>query len=207
MSRTPCRTALAALLAAGVLSGLGVLAPAAGADAGTAPKARLLAVEHLPTAKPFSSWKATPAALMDTQWLCEEEALPVGKTRWRTFYNSKAGTALTQYAVRMPSAAAAKKAAARVRSCFSRASLAERLLPEELADVSPRTLLRSALKDGLRVGVLTTRLTGPDEHHLWSVGRDGRYLSVLVLPLLSESGAPTAQWSAISRKALRRVAR
>ncbi|MGQ0629798.1 MAG: hypothetical protein ACT4P1_02055 [Sporichthyaceae bacterium] len=208
MSHIPTRTALAGALAAAVLAtGAGALAPTAGADV-TAPTApRLLAIKHLPTEPPFSSWKATPVAAMDDQWLCEEEALPRGDTLWRTFYNTKAGTALTQYAVRMPSKKAARKAAARVKECFTRTSLATRLLPDDLRNLRLDTFLTSGLKDGLTVGAVTVRLSGPDEQYLWSVGRDGKYLSLLVFPLLSNAEAPADAWSAVSKKALRRVAR
>lgn len=199
-----------ATTAAGLALFAGALVPVANADATdppglTADEPRLLSPAQLPTEKRFSDWISTPVMTLDDQFLCEEEALPMIDTQMRIFYNSEQGNALTQYAVRFETRAMARKAVARIQRCFSERTIA-RENPDEKFRV--RSYGSYQLKDGLTVGaVITPDSGGPDSKFLWSVGRDNQYVTALVFPLATDGKSPKKTWVALSKKALRFVAR
>lgn len=212
--------ALAAATAGAVLLGAGAVcaAPTAAGDA-TVGAPRMLRPADLPTTQPFGAWDANPVRPMDAHYLCEEEAFPIaspqvitgdeaagpGTGLYRIFTGAENEHALTQYAAALPGEVAAQDAAAQVRRCFS-----ERVQRAEVGRKARGKLQVEAthtdLGDGLATGVVTRKRKGPDDVTLWAVGRDGVYVTALVLPTRAEQ-APIRRWQALAERALERVAR
>lgn len=204
---------IAAATAATLLTGAGAPALAAGTP-GDAPAAdevrvalttpRLLTSDLLPTEKRFPSWLQTPVQVLDGHNFCEEEALPLDDTQMRTFYNNEEGTALTQYAVRFPSKAAARKAVKRVKACFSSKNvLADLLNP---GSVRVHRWGTYDVKDGLTLGDITHVGKNYRGVFLWGVGRDAEFVTVTEFGLETAGKAPKKAWKSLTKKALRRVA-
>lgn len=186
----------------------GIATPIAHAEEATVRTAavapRLLDTSMLPTASRFSNWKQTPVQPLESEGFCEEAAFPAEGTRTRVFYNTKQGNAMTQYAAKMESKAAARKAVARIKRCYAKSSVLDDLLGS--AHVVPRLLGVLDIADGLTVGDVDYRSSSSPGMLLWAVGRDGRYVTLIQFPLQTEGKTPKKAWLSVSKKALRHVA-
>ncbi len=200
-------TALVAAAASAALLA-GIATPIANATEGTvrteAVAPRLLSKDMLPETSRFSNWHQTPVQAMDSQGFCEEDAFPSEGTLTRVFYNTRQGNAITQYAAEMTSKAAAKKAVARIKRCYAKRSALAALLGT--ANVLPRVWGVLDVADGLTVGDLDHRSSTSPGLLMWAVGRDGRYVTLLQFPLVTEGKTPKKAWLKLSKKALRHVA-
>lgn len=165
---------------------------------------RLLNKSMLPAASPFSTWRQTPAAPLESEGFCEEEAFPSNGTLTRVFYNTKSGNAITQYAVATSSTAAAKKVVARVKRCYAKHTLLSDLLGS--GHVVPHLWGVLDVADGLTAGYLDHRSSQSPGVLMWAVGRDGKDVTLIQFPLQTTGSVPTQTWLSLSKKALRHVA-
>ncbi|GAA2458712.1 hypothetical protein [Streptomyces macrosporus] len=165
--------------------GLTALAVAAGALAATATAAAasdspaFLAPEELPP-HPSSAWYAgeVTGGVPDPLPFCYGEALPGATSRYRAFW-TEYDTSARQVTVVERDEARAKDLAALLNDAIRRcAERTEQQDPEVTAEF--RSYGRLRVEDGARVyGVHTAHSWGASDIHLFSVGRDGRTVTVV----------------------------
>ncbi|HZG03095.1 MAG TPA: hypothetical protein VE546_05895 [Streptomyces sp.] len=168
-------TALAAITTA-ITTALAVV-PSAAAAASDPPA--FLSPEELPP-HPSSPWYAgeVTSGVPDPLPFCYGEALPGATSRYRAFWteydtNARQVTVVERDEARAKDLAALLNAA--IRRCAERA---EQQDPDVTAEF--RSYGRLPVEEGARVyGVHTAHAWGPSDIHLFSVGRDGRTVTVV----------------------------
>lgn len=196
----------AALLA--LCAGLG--APAAVAEVQTSGTTvpGMLSVADLPAQKEFSGLAqtriVTPLLVKDYCW---DKPLPMKKSATRAFYNDETSRQIWQYVTRMPSASAARAAAAEIRACFSKATFDASPKPAGLGRVRHISYGKFGTGSELSAGNIEMRdgKGMPDSDKQWAVGRDGRDLTVLVFHI-ETGGKPSKDgWITVAKKAVKRL--
>ncbi|MGX5186852.1 hypothetical protein ACWKT5_29835 [Streptomyces avermitilis] len=170
--------ALTALTAAGLVLGTAVAGPAGAAVRGGGSPAFLSAAELPP--HPTSSWTAGKVTdgVPDELRLCLDAALPGDDSRYRA-YRTDLDTSARQLTMVLGDEATAKGRTARlnedIRSCATRI---ERPYPETDAVLKDYGTL--PVEEGAHVyGLHTATSWGASDIHLFSVGRDGRAVTVV----------------------------
>lgn len=210
--RRPALTTLACGLAglglvAGAFTGPAAAAPAAGPV--TNPSLKLIDKSQVAVKQGvYGPWSHTP--VIKGQYVqneCATLAFPKQGTLHRAVFNDDQGNAIRQYAVRMPSVAAAKKLTAKVEYCFSKARSERVNAGVPGFEITYRNWGDFKVEEGLLVRSQYEKQKGyPGRAVMSAVGRDGRVVMGMWWTLYDTSSfGPRTLWTGLSKKALNQI--
>lgn len=198
------RAAGAAVAASFAVAGL---APVTVAQAATVPS-KFITKAQVPTTPRFGPWNHTPVITgVRYREDCQQKAVPRLTTKHRTVYNDDQGQQITEYAVRMPTVADARRLVARLTHCNSKA-FADTQQHDRAGEgtVTYSTYGRFAIENGLLARAVRNRGGEfPGRVFLDAVGRDGRYVMLMRRPFETEGAAPKDIWIQLSKRALKQL--